>query len=202
MLCCLQVDEVGSSAAAATAVTMTRARPMTIIFDRPFMFLIHVRRDNDHLGPDSDMATGRGTVLFMGRITNPGTTIMSRPHQDFPVQDDSGNNGGGGDGNGGDGNSGDGDGGDGDGGGGNGGGGDGGDGDGGNSNGGGGDGGNGEGGDGEGGFGYGGNGYGGNGNSGYGNGGYGYKSGCGAMFMNVFAMVVLVFISMTSASLL
>ena len=110
------------------------------------MFLIHVRRDNDHLGPDSDMATGRGTVLFMGRVTNPGTTIMRRAQQDFPVQDDPGNNGGDGNGDGGDG-----------------------------------------------------NGDGGNGN---GDGGNDYKSGCGVMFMNLFALVVLVFISMASASLL
>ena len=124
------------------------------------MFLIHVRRDNDHLGPHSDMATGRGTLLFMGRVTNPGTTIMRRAHQDFPAQDDSGHNGGCG-----------------------------------GSNGGNGDNGNGNGDNGNDGNGSGGSGHGGNGN---GNGGHGYKSGCGAVIMNMFAISLVVFISMTS----
>jgi len=59
----VSVDEAGTEAAAATAVVMklTAApdQPTQLTIDRPFIFLI---RD-----------VGTGTVLFMGRVLNPGT---------------------------------------------------------------------------------------------------------------------------------
>ena len=61
----ISVDETGSEAAAATAVTMKAgsaarpAEPEKFTADRPFMFLI---RDNVS-----------GAILFLGRITNPKT---------------------------------------------------------------------------------------------------------------------------------
>lgn len=58
----VEVNEKGTEAAAATAVTMTKAaaaaeRPREIRIDRPFFFVI---RDN-----------ASGLVLFMGRVTDP-----------------------------------------------------------------------------------------------------------------------------------
>ena len=57
------VDEAGTEAAAATAVLMERmnavvGQPVQFTADRPFIFLI---RDN-----------ASGTVLFLGRVLNPG----------------------------------------------------------------------------------------------------------------------------------
>ena len=54
------VDEEGTEAVAATiAMISTRSRPPTpkFIADRPFLFLIRDYRD--------------GTILFMGRVTDP-----------------------------------------------------------------------------------------------------------------------------------
>jgi len=56
----VSVDEAGTEAAAATAVVMTETaieEPVEVTADRPFVFLI---RD-----------TETGTVLFVGRVTNP-----------------------------------------------------------------------------------------------------------------------------------
>ena len=55
------MDEKGTEAAAATAVVMLESgvskEPIAVTVDRPFVFLI---RD-----------TGTGTVLFLGRVSNP-----------------------------------------------------------------------------------------------------------------------------------
>ena len=60
----VSVDEEGTEAAAATAVVMVESgpskEPLEVTVDRPFIFLI---RD-----------TGTGTVLFLGRVSNPDTT--------------------------------------------------------------------------------------------------------------------------------
>ena len=57
----VSVDEKGTEAAAATGVVMSTSgpskEPIVVIVDRPFMFLI---RD-----------AGTGTVLFLGRVSNP-----------------------------------------------------------------------------------------------------------------------------------
>ena len=57
----VSVDEEGTEAAAATAVVMLESgpgkEPIAVTVDRPFIFLI---RDN-----------GTGTVLFLGRVSNP-----------------------------------------------------------------------------------------------------------------------------------
>jgi serpin B len=58
----LDVAETGTEAAAATAVIMPRAamvteKPSVFRIDHPFFFLI---RDN-----------GTGSILFLGRMTNP-----------------------------------------------------------------------------------------------------------------------------------
>ena len=57
----VSVDEEGTEAAAATAVAMAESgpgkEPIAVTVDRPFIFLI---RD-----------TGTGTVLFLGRVSNP-----------------------------------------------------------------------------------------------------------------------------------
>jgi serpin B len=58
----VRVDEEGTEAAAATAVNMQATSamvdpPLTLVIDRPFIFLIR------------DDATG--ALLFMGRIVNP-----------------------------------------------------------------------------------------------------------------------------------
>ncbi len=57
----VSVDEEGTEAAAATVVAMVESgpgkEPIAVTVDRPFMFLI---RD-----------TGTGTVLFLGRVSNP-----------------------------------------------------------------------------------------------------------------------------------
>ena len=56
------VDEAGTEAAAATAVTMklmsSPVSPVQVTVDRPFVFLIR------------DLETG--TILFVGRVVNPG----------------------------------------------------------------------------------------------------------------------------------
>jgi len=58
----VSVDEAGTEAAAATAVVMRLTafpgEPVQVTVDRPFIFLI---RDNE-----------TGTLLFMGRVVNPG----------------------------------------------------------------------------------------------------------------------------------
>lgn len=57
----IDVNEIGTEAAAATAVVMERLslpQPATFTADHPFLYLI---RDNRN-----------GTVLFMGRVVNPG----------------------------------------------------------------------------------------------------------------------------------
>jgi serpin B len=51
------VDEEGTEAGAASGVGMADSHGPTITVDRPFLFLIHDR--------------GTGTILFMGRITDP-----------------------------------------------------------------------------------------------------------------------------------
>jgi serpin B len=53
----VDVNEEGTEAAAATAVVMTLSEPVPFVADHPFLFLI---RDPKH-----------GTILFMGRVTNP-----------------------------------------------------------------------------------------------------------------------------------
>ena len=53
----VEVNEVGTEAAAATAVMMRVSLPPTFRADHPFLFLI---RDRD-----------TGSILFMGRIVNP-----------------------------------------------------------------------------------------------------------------------------------
>ena len=57
----VSVDEKGTEAAAATAVAMVESgpgkEPIAVTVDRPFIFLI---RD-----------TGTGTILFLGRVSNP-----------------------------------------------------------------------------------------------------------------------------------
>jgi serpin B len=53
------VDEIGTEAAAATGVVMEpTSMPIIMKMDRPFIFLI---RD-----------AGTGTILFVGRVLNPG----------------------------------------------------------------------------------------------------------------------------------
>ena len=58
----VSVDEEGTEAAAATAVVMLLGgfgeEPIAVTVDRPFIFLI---RD-----------TGTRTILFLGRVSNPG----------------------------------------------------------------------------------------------------------------------------------
>ena len=60
----VSVDEEGTEAAAATAVVVPTSgptkEPIEVTVDRPFIFLI---RD-----------TGTGTLLFLGRVSNPDTT--------------------------------------------------------------------------------------------------------------------------------
>ena len=57
----ISVDEAGTEAAAATAVTMKLTAvpsvPIEVTMDRPFIFLIR------------DIQTG--TILFLGRVANP-----------------------------------------------------------------------------------------------------------------------------------
>jgi serpin B len=53
----IEVNEQGSEAAAATAVTMKRSMPRLISADHPFLFLI---RDNVF-----------GSILFLGRVADP-----------------------------------------------------------------------------------------------------------------------------------
>lgn len=54
---CLEVDEVGSEGAAATAVVSTRSLPPCFMADRPFLFAIRERTTD--------------TVLFLGRLERP-----------------------------------------------------------------------------------------------------------------------------------
>jgi serpin B len=56
----VQVDEAGTTAAAATAVTMGNAVPPTFTFDHPFAFII---RD-----------TQSGSLLFIGRVEDPSAS--------------------------------------------------------------------------------------------------------------------------------
>ena len=53
----IEVDEVGTRAAAATGGAMAMSHGPTITIDRPFLYLI---RD-----------TGAGTTLFIGHVTDP-----------------------------------------------------------------------------------------------------------------------------------
>ena len=57
----IAVDEEGTEAAAATAVVMVGtaapAQPVTLVVDRPFIFVIRDRLT--------------GTVLFVGRVVDP-----------------------------------------------------------------------------------------------------------------------------------
>jgi serpin B len=53
----VDVNEEGTEAAAATAVAIATSDPVPFVADRPFLFLI---RDTKH-----------GTILFLGRVTNP-----------------------------------------------------------------------------------------------------------------------------------
>ena len=57
----VSVDEDGTEAAAATAVVMKLtaipAEPLTVVIDRPFIFLIR------------DISTG--AILFLGRVLDP-----------------------------------------------------------------------------------------------------------------------------------
>ncbi len=60
------VDELGTEAAAATAVAMQRAtgmpvEPVPFVVDRPFLFAVHAQ---SHTVPD-------GTPLFLGRVVDP-----------------------------------------------------------------------------------------------------------------------------------
>lgn len=55
----ISVDETGTEAAAATAVTMTESAPSNIHVNRPFLFLIRDRLTN--------------SVLFIGRMVHPPT---------------------------------------------------------------------------------------------------------------------------------
>jgi serpin B len=57
----ITLDEAGTEASAAAAVTMSYTStpdPLGIIIDRPFIYLI---RDNQ-----------TGAILFLGRVKNPG----------------------------------------------------------------------------------------------------------------------------------
>jgi serpin B len=76
----VEVNEEGTEAAAATAVVMGRGRTEAIpVFraDHPFVFMI---RHNP-----------TGSILFMGRVTDPGQTAVSQVSQDKLPQDKSGN---------------------------------------------------------------------------------------------------------------
>jgi serpin B len=53
----VQVDEEGTTAAAVTSVSMTDSAPMSIVVDRPFVFVIREKFS--------------GTVLFMGKVMDP-----------------------------------------------------------------------------------------------------------------------------------
>jgi serpin B len=53
----VQVDEEGTTAAAVTSVSMTDSAPMSIVVDRPFVFVIREKYS--------------GTVLFMGKVMDP-----------------------------------------------------------------------------------------------------------------------------------
>jgi serpin B len=56
----MDVDEKGTTAAAATAIVMRGSAPggpVTVVVDRPFLFALR------------DVATG--TILFLGRVTDP-----------------------------------------------------------------------------------------------------------------------------------
>jgi serpin B len=56
---CIDVDEAGTEAAAATAVDMSTGFPKWFAADHPFLFLIRANRT--------------GTILFLGRVVDPGT---------------------------------------------------------------------------------------------------------------------------------
>jgi len=59
----VSVDEAGTEAAAATAVVMIEALPQVAVnMDRPFIFFIR------------DIETG--TILFVGRVLNPGAGVI------------------------------------------------------------------------------------------------------------------------------
>jgi serpin B len=53
----IQVDEEGTEAAAVTAVILKKGLTPSIVFDRPFLFVIHERET--------------GAVLFLGKVVNP-----------------------------------------------------------------------------------------------------------------------------------
>ncbi len=56
----IEVDEEGTRAAAATGGAMVTSHGPTVMIDRPFLYLIRDR--------------GAGTILFLGRVTDPSTT--------------------------------------------------------------------------------------------------------------------------------
>lgn len=56
----VEVDEQGTRAAAATGGEMAGSHGPTIAVDRPFLYLIRDR--------------GAGTILFIGRVTDPSIT--------------------------------------------------------------------------------------------------------------------------------
>jgi serpin B len=56
----VDVDEQGTRAAAATGAEMAESHGPTITVDRPFLYLIRDR--------------GAGTILFIGRVTDPTVT--------------------------------------------------------------------------------------------------------------------------------
>jgi serpin B len=53
----VQVDEEGTEAAAVTSVSMTDSAPLSVVVDRPFLFVIRERLS--------------GTILFMGKVMDP-----------------------------------------------------------------------------------------------------------------------------------
>ena len=53
----LRIDEVGTEAAAATGTAMAGSHGPTVQFDRPYLVLVQDRPT--------------GTILFLGRITDP-----------------------------------------------------------------------------------------------------------------------------------
>jgi serpin B len=55
----IEVDESGTRAAAATGGEMVASHGPTIAIDRPYLYVIRDR--------------GAGTILFIGRVTDPRT---------------------------------------------------------------------------------------------------------------------------------
>jgi serine protease inhibitor len=53
----VKVDEKGTAVAAVTSVTMVTTNSGPLVFNRPFLFVIH--------------ETESGAILFMGKVVNP-----------------------------------------------------------------------------------------------------------------------------------